>query len=104
MIVNCVLLSIEKVLQKEQEAEIARLEKEVVDVRHKHSEAVQKLKSKFLQEKRVFQEDSDAKIQDLTKEANMVRLIFFSNPAEATISKKKAPQLNIKKTPYKALS
>eukprot|EP00795_Rhopilema_esculentum_P009033 gene9033-16676_t len=60
-----------QVLQKEQESEIARLEKEVHDMRATHSDAVQKLKAKFIAEKCAFQKTSDEKINKLTKEANL---------------------------------
>ncbi len=61
-----------KVLQREQEAEIAQLEKEVNDMRSKHSDAVQRLKTKFITEKCAFQKESDTKIGEMAKEANMV--------------------------------
>jgi len=60
-----------QVLQKEQESEIARLEKEVMDMRAKHSEAVRNLKAKFIDEKCSFQKTSDEKLSKLTKEANL---------------------------------
>ena len=63
-------------LQREQENEIAKLEKEVHDMRAKHSEAVQKLKAKFIEEKCTFQKTSDEKLNKLTKEANLVKSCF----------------------------
>lgn len=42
-------------------------------MRAKHSEAVQKLKAKFLAEKCAFQKTSDEQLSKLTKEANLVR-------------------------------
>ena len=41
-------------------------------MRAKHSDAVQKLKTKFITGKCEFQKESDQKINELTKEANMV--------------------------------
>ncbi|XP_031575101.1 coiled-coil domain-containing protein 153-like, partial [Actinia tenebrosa] len=58
-----------QLLQKEQEAEIARLENEVQSMRKKHSEAIQKLKSSFLREKRGYQQESDSKIQEMAQQA-----------------------------------
>eukprot|EP00794_Sanderia_malayensis_P009017 gene9017-9981_t len=60
-----------QVLQQEQEAEISKLEKEVYEMRVKHSDAVQKLKTKFITEKCAFQDESDKKIGAMAKEANM---------------------------------
>ena len=68
-----------QVLQKEQESEIARLEKEVMDMRAKHSEAVRNLKAKFIDEKCSFQKTSDDKLSKLTKEANLVRCALYFN-------------------------
>ena len=65
-------------LQKEQESEIAQLEKQVHDMRAEHSEAVQKLKAKFIEEKCTFQKRSDDKLSKLTKEANLVRKFICS--------------------------
>ncbi|KXJ28511.1 golgin subfamily A member 6-like protein 7 [Exaiptasia diaphana] len=58
-----------QILQKDQEAEIQRLENEVQTMRKKHSEAIQKLKSSFLREKRGFQKESDSKIQEMAQQA-----------------------------------
>ena len=78
-----------QVLQREQEGEIARLEKEAHEMRAKHSEAVQKIKAKFIAEKCAFQKESDGKISELTREANLVRIYlrnlhkriyFYKNP------------------------
>ncbi|XP_062507457.1 coiled-coil domain-containing protein 166-like isoform X3 [Corticium candelabrum] len=59
-----------KSLQEAQEAAIAQLEKEVDLKRFKHSDAVQKLKSAFLNEKRTFQANADAKVADMQQKAN----------------------------------
>ena len=60
-------------LQHDQEAEIKSLEEEVQLMGVKHSEAIQKLKVKFLQEKKQFQDHSDTKVQAMVKKANEVR-------------------------------
>lgn len=61
-----------QILQKDQEAEIEHLENEVQTMRKKHSEAIQKLKSSFLREKRGFQKESDSKIQEMAQQATQV--------------------------------
>jgi len=58
-----------QVLQQEQENEISSLEKKMSEIRIKHSEAVQKLKGKFLEEKNTFQKQSEDELMELTKEA-----------------------------------
>jgi len=58
-----------KVLQKEQRGEIAELEKQVAEMRVKHNEAVQKLKARFLEEKKTFQAEADDNLKELNKEA-----------------------------------
>lgn len=57
-------------LQRDQKAEIAHLEQEVHMMRGKHSEAIQKLKSQFLREKRSYQRESDDKIQEMAQQAS----------------------------------
>lgn len=66
---NCVFL---KDLQHDQEAEIKSLENEVQQMRAKHSESIQRLKAQFLLEKKQFQDQSDSRIETMTKEANQV--------------------------------
>lgn len=58
-----------KTLQNDQEAEIARLEDQVSQMRGKHSEAIQKLKSHFLRDKRTYQQESDSRIQEMAQQA-----------------------------------
>ena len=41
-------------------------------MRGKHTETIQKLKSQFLKEKREYQGESEAKIQEVGKQANRV--------------------------------
>lgn len=43
-------------------------------MRAKHSEAIQKLKVQFLQEKKQFQDQSDTRIEAMAKQANQVTL------------------------------
>ncbi|KAJ7372725.1 hypothetical protein OS493_017999 [Desmophyllum pertusum] len=57
-------------LQRDQKTEIAQLEKDVHTMRGKHSEAIQKLKSQFLREKRSYQTESDTKIQEMAQQAS----------------------------------
>lgn len=59
-------------LQHDQKAEIARLEQDVHSMRGKHSEAIQKLKSQFLREKRSYQKESDTKIHEMAQQASQV--------------------------------
>ncbi|ELU12619.1 hypothetical protein CAPTEDRAFT_218925 [Capitella teleta] len=59
-----------KTLQHEQVGRIKELEKEVMVMRGHHSDTIQQLKSRFLREKRDFQQDSDAKISSMSKQAN----------------------------------
>jgi len=59
-----------KSLQQEQLGRIKELEKEVMVMRGKHSDAIQQLKSRFLKEKREFQQDADYKISTMSKQAN----------------------------------
>ena len=68
-------------LQYDQEAEIKSLEKEVQQMRAKHSETIQKLKVQFLQEKKQFQEQSDSRIEAMAKQANQVKI-----PTEDTMN------------------
>lgn len=41
-------------------------------MRGKHSEAIQKLKSQFLREKRSYQKESDEKIHEMAQQASQV--------------------------------
>ncbi|XP_072028582.1 coiled-coil domain-containing protein 166-like [Amphiura filiformis] len=59
-----------KKLQEEQVQRIRDLEKEVMGMRGDHTQTIQKLKSQFLSEKREFQQESEAKIQEVAKQAN----------------------------------
>ena len=66
-----------QLLKCDQEAEIKSLEEEVQQMRAKHSETIQKLKAQFLQEKKQFQDQSDARIQAMAKQANQVKMIVL---------------------------
>ena len=44
-------------------------------MRAKHSETIQKLKAQFLQEKKLFQDQSDTRIQAMAKQANQASSI-----------------------------
>jgi len=59
-----------KDLQKDQLTHIKELERKVMTMRGKHSDDIQQLKTKFLNEKREYQHDSDNKISALAKQAN----------------------------------
>lgn len=63
---------LKQTLQHEQVGRIKELEKEVMVMRGHHSDTIQQLKSRFLREKRDFQQDSDAKISSMSKQANKV--------------------------------
>ena len=64
-------------MQYDQEAEIKSLEEEVQQMRAIHSETIQKLKAQFLQEKKLFQDQSDTRIQAMAKQANQASCIFL---------------------------
>ncbi|XP_050393685.2 coiled-coil domain-containing protein 153 [Patella vulgata] len=59
-----------KNLQTEQLNKIKELEKEVMQMRVKHSETIQDLKANFLEKKRNYEDDSTSRIQTLEKKAN----------------------------------
>merc|ERR1712243_184582 len=59
-----------KQLQTEQLTSIRDLEREVMQLRSKHSETIQQLKAQFLHDKKEYQQDSESKIQTLEKKAN----------------------------------
>ena len=63
-------------LQNEQQDRIKKLEREVISMRGKHSDAIQQLKAKFLREKREFNMDSESKISSMAKQANKVDRVF----------------------------
>ena len=44
----------------------------MLGMRGHHTETIQKLKSQFLKEKKEFQHESEAKIQEVAKQANRV--------------------------------
>ncbi len=60
-------------LHREQTARIKELEREVVAMRVKHSEAIQQLKTDFLQQKKDYEQESDAKLNTMAKQATQVR-------------------------------
>lgn len=66
-------------LQKEQQNRIRELEKEVMTMRGKHSETIQSLKSRFLKDKWKYQQEAEAKISSMSKQANKVCLSKISN-------------------------
>jgi len=51
---------------------IKQLEREILQMRGKHSDTIQQLKAKFLQEKSEYTEESNEKIEELSREANKV--------------------------------
>lgn len=59
-------------LQIQQSNRIKELEKEVMQMRSSHTHSIQGLKSKFLAEKKEYQDESDSKINTMTKLANKV--------------------------------
>ncbi|XP_002738993.1 coiled-coil domain-containing protein 166-like [Saccoglossus kowalevskii] len=59
-----------KRLQADQVQRIKDLEKEVMKMRGKHTDTIQKLKTQFLSEKRNYQQDSESKVNELAKQAN----------------------------------
>lgn len=65
-------------LQNQQLTRIKELETEVTQMRSTHTHAIQDLKSKFLSEKKTYQNDSDNKINTMTRLANTVSPINMS--------------------------
>lgn len=59
-------------LQVQQTNRIKELESEVTQMRAAHTNAIQDLKSKFLAEKQTYQNESDSKINTMTKLASTV--------------------------------
>lgn len=59
-------------LQSQQLTRIKELETEVTEMRSQHTHAIQDLKGKFLAEKKTYQNDSDHKINTMTRLANTV--------------------------------
>ena len=60
-------------LQREQQDRIKELERKVMQKRAEHSEAMQKLKTDFLTQKRNYQNEADTKVSAMAKQANKVR-------------------------------
>ncbi|XP_077980396.1 coiled-coil domain-containing protein 166-like [Glandiceps talaboti] len=59
-----------KRLQADQVQRIRDLEKEVMRMRGKHTDTIQKLKTQFLTEKREYQHESESKVNELARQAN----------------------------------
>ncbi|CAG5131916.1 unnamed protein product [Candidula unifasciata] len=59
-----------KELQKDQLEKIHDLEQQVIQLRAKHTERIQRMKADFLHEKHKYQQDSEFKIQTLERKAN----------------------------------
>ncbi|BFZ03336.1 hypothetical protein BsWGS_06375 [Bradybaena similaris] len=59
-----------KELQRDQQNKIHDLEQQVIQLRAKHTERIQRMKADFLHEKHKYQQDSEFKIQTLEKKAN----------------------------------
>ncbi|KAK2164249.1 hypothetical protein LSH36_67g04009 [Paralvinella palmiformis] len=64
-------------LQQEQMNKIKELEREVMIMRGKHSEAIQQLKTRFLTEKREYQQESENKISSMSKQANKACTLYL---------------------------
>merc|ERR1711915_585886 len=56
-------------LQQKQSERIAELQGQVAKMQIEHSETIQQLKAQFLDEKKAFEEESEATIQALSKQA-----------------------------------
>ena len=59
-------------LQKEQDSEIQQLEHQLEEERFAHEEKIRAIKTQFLKEKRLLEEESEAKIREMTAHANKV--------------------------------
>ena len=55
---------------------IKELEKEVMQMRGKHSDAIQQLKARFLKEKKEYHKDAETRKETMAKQANKVRSII----------------------------
>ena len=66
-----------KVLQKTQEDEIARLEKEIEEKNFQHENRIRALKTKFLREQRSFEEQAEKKVTAMSEKADKVLEIYY---------------------------
>ena len=59
-------------LQQDQEQEISRLEEELEEQRFQHEDRIRSMKTKFLKEKKAFEEATEARIMAMADSANKV--------------------------------
>lgn len=59
-------------LQQDQEQEISRLEEELEEQRFQHEDRIRSMKTKFLKEKKAFEEATEARIRAMADSANKV--------------------------------
>ena len=64
-------------LQKTQEDEIARLEKEIEEKNFQHENRIRVLKTKFLQEQRSFEEQAEKKVTAMSEKADKVNTELY---------------------------
>ena len=62
-------------LQQDQEQEISRLEEELEEQRFRHEDRIRSMKTKFLKEKKAFEEATEARIRAMADSANKVSYI-----------------------------
>ncbi len=58
----------------------------MLKMRGDHTQTIQKLKSQFLTEKKEFQQESEAKIQEVAKQANRVSIGVISFISDSHLS------------------
>ena len=59
-------------LQQDQEQEIRHLEEELEERRFQHEDRIRSMKTKFLREKKAFEEATEARIRTMADSANKV--------------------------------
>ena len=61
-----------QMLQQDQEQEIRHLEEELEERRFQHEDRIRSMKTKFLREKKAFEEATEARIRTMADSANKV--------------------------------
>ena len=64
-------------LQQDQEQEICRLEEELEERRFQHEDRIRSMKTKFLKEKKTFEESTEARIRSMAEAANKVSCVSY---------------------------
>lgn len=64
-------------LQQDQEQEIRSLEEELEEQRFQHEDRIRGMKTKFLKEKKAFEEATEARIRSMADAANRVSCYYY---------------------------